>query len=139
MDANGNLLDWQNGTRIPASIGDGTSNTILFTERYGACGVFASGGNGGTAWAWWGFDPAQPNFAVSWGQPTSIGPLSLFQSRPTPFLTNCDPYRASSSHTGLIVAALADASVRTIANSISGTTWWWAVTANGGEVLGSDW
>ena len=37
------------------------------------------------------------------------------------------------------VVGLADGSVRTLAPSMSGDTWWAAVTPSGGEVLGSDW
>ena len=32
-----------------------------------------------------------------------------------------------------------DGSVRTLAPSMSGATWWAAVTPSGGEVTGSDW
>lgn len=146
VDGNGNLINWQGNNRIPAHISDGTSNTIMFTERLGTCGYYGNSppapntppdgvttfpaGSGGNVWNWWGFDSAQPCFAV-W----SIGPASVFQAQPRPPQSNCDVYRASSPHSGLIVAALADASVRTIGNAISGNTWWAAVTANGGEAL----
>ena len=45
----------------------------------------------------------------------------------------------SSAHTGGMNVALADGSVRFLSASMSGTTWWAAVTPSGGEVLGGDW
>ena len=56
-----------------------------------------------------------------------------------PFEGNCDPTRAATAHAGGMQVGLADGSVRTLAPSMSGTTWWAAVTPSGGEVLGSDW
>ena len=73
------------------------------------------------------------------GAPDAIGEGSIFQVRPTPFLGNCDPTRASTPHGGGILVGLADGSGRTLAPTMSGKTWWAAVTPAGGEVLGSDW
>ena len=47
--------------------------------------------------------------------------------------------RAQAPHTGTINACMADGSVRTLAPTMSGKTWWAAVTPREGEVLGSDW
>ena len=73
------------------------------------------------------------------GAPDAVGPGSKFQVQPTPYLGNCDPTRASTAHPGGMQVSLADGSVRTLAPSMSGTTWWAAVTPADGEVLGSDW
>jgi len=85
----------------------------------------------------------QPGFAIAnmvgRGAPDAIGPGSKFQVQPAPFLGNCDPTRASTPHAGGIQVGLADGSVRTLAQGMSGDTWWAAVTPRGGEVLGSDW
>ena len=143
VNAGGGLLDWNGGGRIPATITDGTSNTVMYAERYGNCGTYQSNalpgnGTGGNVWNWWGYDSAQPNFAVSWTS-TSIGPNSLFQVRPTPFKTNCDVFRASTPHDGGMTVGLCDASVRNISSSMSGTTWWTVCTASGGDIPGNDW
>src|SRR5262249_40278092 len=58
-DVFGNLQNYQGKTRIPTDITDGTSNTIMFTERYANAGYYGdlttnSPGNGGAAWAYWG-------------------------------------------------------------------------------------
>ena len=84
-----------------------------------------------------------PGFAIpalaSRGAPNVIGPKSIFQVDPDPFLGNCDPTRASTAHTSGMQVGLADGSVRTLAASMSGDTWWAAVTPKGDEVQGADW
>jgi prepilin-type N-terminal cleavage/methylation domain-containing protein len=150
----------QGKARIPADIPDGTSNTILHAEKYARCSnttMAPAFRDGGTAWAYCTSTffpwlpppmnlppkPFQPGFAiaalVARGAPNAIGPGSKFQVQPSPFLANCDPTRAATAHTGGIQVGLADGSVRTLAPSMSGETWWAAVTPRGGEVLGSDW
>src|SRR4029453_5052612 len=141
VDSAGNLTSWHGKNRI-VQIGDGTSNTIMLTERYGRCGVNTTyGGQEGNAVFWWGFDAAHPCL-VNTQAGNLIGPASVFVIRPAPFLqpsTACDPRRASSPHSGCILAGLADASVRTVSGGLSASTWWAAMTANAGDLLGSDW
>jgi prepilin-type N-terminal cleavage/methylation domain-containing protein len=149
----------QGRTRI-ADITDGSSNTILHAEKYARCTnttMVPAFRDGGATWAYcpapvfpwqpWPMTlpikPFQPGFCipafVALGAPDVIGPKSKFQVQPTPFLGNCDPTRAATAHAGGIQVGLADGGVRTLAPSLSGTTWWAAVTPSGGEVLGSDW
>ncbi len=150
VNAAGNVVGpflWDGAARISATFTDGTSNTILFAERFGTCGYYMNNtsfpaGSGGNVWNWWSTDSAQAAFAV--GVPGSfpaysIGPNSKFQVQPTPFLKNCDPFRPSSPHSGVMLVCLGDASVRNLGSAMSGTTWWAACTPNGGEVLGNDW
>jgi len=143
-----------------AAITDGTSSTILHAEKYARCTNTAmppAFRDGGTAWAYctalafpWQPPPMnppprafQPGFAIAalanLGAPNAIGPGSIFQAQPTPFLGNCDPTRAATAHPGGILVGLADGSVRSLSRGLSGRTWWWAVTPAGDEVLGSDW
>jgi hypothetical protein len=63
---------------------------------------------------------------------------------PFPFATNqsgaCVPGNvASSSHTAGIQAGMADGSVHLVAHGVSPQTWWYALTANYGDILGPDW
>jgi prepilin-type N-terminal cleavage/methylation domain-containing protein len=137
------------GKRRLLTITDGTSNTILYAEKYARCTSTRLALDGGNLWAYCAsgvFDlppPMEPPYKLYHpgfgGGPYTIGPGSRFQIRPTPFLGNCDPRRASTAHPGGMTVCLADGSVRTVAASMSGTTWWAAVTPSGGEVLGADW
>jgi prepilin-type N-terminal cleavage/methylation domain-containing protein len=142
VDANGNLITTEGSARMPASFPDGTSNTIMFAERYGTCGYYMNNtsypaGSGGTVWNWWGYlgsgDSAQPAFALF-----ATGPQN-FQVQPLPYQTKCNPFLASTPHTGAMQVALCDASVRGVSSSVSATTFWYACTPAGGETLGSDW
>jgi prepilin-type N-terminal cleavage/methylation domain-containing protein len=151
--AHGGIPGNPQGKARLASITDGTSNTILYAEKYARCTSTSIGLDGGSFWAYcaskdmdfpWPMDlpfkPYHAGFAISgyFGNPVPPGPGSKFQV-PTPFLGNCDPTRASTAHAGGMQVCLADASVRTLSPSMSGTTWWALVTPSGGEALGSDW
>ena len=45
----------------------------------------------------------------------------------------------STGHTGGIMVVLGDASTRLVTQAVSPTTWWYAATPAGGDVLGADW
>ena len=128
--------------RIPASLPDGTSNTILFAEVFGTCGW--SGDLSymyGSLWAdsnsvWRSAictnttykDPAAPGYA----------PCYKFQIKPN-WKTACDPSRAQSPHTAGINVGLGDGSVRFITAGISDVTWANACDPRDGNPLGNDW
>jgi type II secretory pathway pseudopilin PulG len=110
-------------SRFPASITDGTSNTIFFAQRYQTCNgdPCAWGYDGGTAWT--------PAFAyLNTGK---------FQARPSG--EGCDSSLAQGLHPEEIHVGLGDGSVRRVAATISPETWWSACTPAGGEILGTDW
>ena len=125
----GGPFPWEGEARIPGTFADGTSNTILFAEKYARCDAY------GSRWANMDTTKWQPTFAVF-----VTGPDSKFQLRPAPFTGSaCDPGRASSPHTGAIHICMADGSVRPVSSSISNDAWWWACTPASGEVLPHDW
>jgi prepilin-type N-terminal cleavage/methylation domain-containing protein len=134
-------VQWAGGpyNKYPASFSDGTSNTILFTELYGACSS--------TSGTWdWGtdiYDASGTSFDGN-GGPAVFGPAALFLIRvPSPSAYCSNPVTAvtvaTTPHTGGISVGLGDGSVRFVSQGISGVTWWSAMTPAGGEVLGPDW
>jgi hypothetical protein len=114
---------WQSYASIPVSFPDGTSQTIMFTEKYASCN------DGGTLWARGLPDSYSPTFGA-WSN-------HKFQVRPLAW--ECNPTLASTPYSGGITVVLADGSGRTVSAGISADTWWAACTPSGGEVLGSDW
>jgi len=119
----------------PASIQDGTSNTIFYTEKLrstfnctGCCNNYAD-----NFWPDWGPIISSQDC----GEPTGVAAMFQTACKGTP--SSCDGNRASSSHGTSITAALADGSVRNVSSNISPTTWWAAMTPSGGEVPGTNW
>jgi prepilin-type N-terminal cleavage/methylation domain-containing protein len=130
----GQITSWYAAPRIPATFQDGTSNTIMYAEKFGKCN------SAGSLWDRWCMDIWQPGFAISSFSANAIGPNSRYQLQPLPFTTAaCIPYLASTAHPGGTQVGLGDGSVRNLSSGVSGTTWWAACTPAGGEVLGSDW
>ncbi len=133
---------------IPGDFPDGTSNTILFTEKYARCGVAQNNGNeftGSTQWAdrfanysgaWIGFYPNPPAALT----PVNYGQNGMFQMNPNPWQSDaCKATIASTSHTGGIQVCLADGSVRNCAPSMSWQTWWKALVPDDGQPQAADW
>ena len=148
----------QQGT-IANVVRDGSSNTIMFAEKYAVCqsfhlnfvfpvalcgrmigdfqfrrATFADRDYVGCAED---FDEAVP---VTSGNPPvsrSSRPGLTFQVAPT--LEECDPGLAQTPHPGGMLVGMADGSVRTLSGRISETTYWALVTPRGREALGSDW
>jgi prepilin-type N-terminal cleavage/methylation domain-containing protein len=132
------------GRATIATITDGTSNTILFAEKYAKCltssgaPTFGPGTERGCLWAWWHSGYVYyPRFAWQTWWNTGAGPASKFQVRPMPFTganSLCDGARASTGHETMQVV-LADASVRSLARNMDPQTWWLLCTPQDGRVL----
>jgi hypothetical protein len=122
-------------SNIPGSFPDGTSNTILFSTKYGTCK------DGGSRYA---AAPDSP-FAAFFGQNAAkvsahpSDPTATFQDFPTPHECLTDPLMAQSMWNRYIMIALADASVRTLDSNVSPLTWNLALQPNDGLQLGDDW
>lgn len=142
------------GKKIPASFPDGMSNTILWTEKYGVCSPDGDGNDGGTQWAsrfepqtdpLIGYNVGTAGLAYGTNQPIQQGSVygtaGYFQVQPVPWLGagGCKPGIASTGHTGGILAALGDGSVRVCAKGMSANTWWMAIVPDDGNPLPSDW
>jgi type II secretory pathway pseudopilin PulG len=108
---------------IPGTFPDGTSNTIMYAERYQMCKVTPC------AWGYPGVYYWSPMFAhYSHGK---------FQLRPAQ--KECNPALTQTPHAAGLPVCLGDGSVRHLSNALSPETWWHACTPDGGEVFGSDW
>jgi prepilin-type N-terminal cleavage/methylation domain-containing protein len=145
--ANYNVFGWHNSsavpreTVIPASIPDGTSNTMFFTELYGTCGwtndlSFAYGSLWADANSVW--RPVVCTNVSNKNPASGYTNCLTFQVQPH-YLRNCDPARAQSPHTGGINVALGDGAVRFVSAGVSPTTWANACHPADGNPLGSDW
>jgi len=131
---NGQLTAWFGAARMPATFQDGTSNTIIWAEKYAMCN------SAGSLYARWPQDTWLPVFEASPFGGQAYGNASMFQLQPTPYLSgNCDPTRASTAHTGGMQVGLGDGSVKSLNQGLSNVTWYAACTPAGGEVLGSNW
>ena len=120
--------------RIPRDFPDGTSKSLVFTERYQLCpegygrnawlGTFARYPNGSSA----GDDvtPYNPFFALNklngTGANTMAEVLAFPQDAPKP--AECNPYTPQSGHPGALQFAAADGSVRRFnASTIDYAVW----------------
>src|SRR5262249_1304242 len=65
VDSRGNFEDWWASPRLPQTFRDGTSNTILFTEKMSVCGAPGGPYGGANAWAEGPAEEATPVFSVS--------------------------------------------------------------------------
>ncbi len=122
---------------IPRTIPDGTSNTIMFAERYMACGP--SGGS--VASFYWGETGGSCNREGGYG---GNGSTPGFYTLTTPqfgvpWNNGCNPCVLQGMFTGGIVVGLSDGSTRVVNSGISPTTWVAAIRPDDGTPLGSDW
>jgi prepilin-type N-terminal cleavage/methylation domain-containing protein len=148
VDSAGNFQDWWASPRIPQTFADGTSATILFTEKFTVCGQPGGSYGGANAWAEAPDEGTTPVFSVSRfpsaGSPPgaipATGPATHFQVRPFPYASNrCQYWVPQTARAGGILVGLADGSVRNVGGGVRPATWWAACTPAGGETLGDDW
>jgi prepilin-type N-terminal cleavage/methylation domain-containing protein len=146
---------WRSGNvvnpvaRIPATFLDGTSNTIVFAEKYQICGP-----NNNVAAFYYGetcLDCGSPgNYPWSCNRlnsnPVSVGSPPMFynsitlppQNKPIP-RQGCNPCMLQGMYPSGIMVGLGDGSTRLVNTAISQRTWALAVQPADGQVLGSDW
>jgi len=108
---------------IPRTFRDGTSNTIVFAERYQMCN--------GTPCAW-GYSSL-----YTWAPMFGYYTKGKFQNLPSQ--AECDPALPQSMQREGIHVALGDGSVRVVSENISSETWWNATDPADGNPLGPDW
>jgi prepilin-type N-terminal cleavage/methylation domain-containing protein len=108
---------------IPRTFTDGTSQTIVFAERYANCNGTRCGWNDMGALCF------RPQFAYF--------NTNSFQVAPT--LAECDSTQANSPHGKGMFVGLGDASVRFIASDLERKLYAAALTPAGGEADPRDW
>ena len=117
-------VDW-NAKRPLQQISDGTSNTVMFAEKYGTCGGNGSlWAHGNWNWPWMSMYAINVNGAPPQAKPT---------------VPNCDPTRPQAMSAAGCMVGICDGSVRIVSTNISAATWQNANYPNDGNVLGSDW
>jgi prepilin-type N-terminal cleavage/methylation domain-containing protein/prepilin-type processing-associated H-X9-DG protein len=141
--------DWNGYSKYPASIQDGTSNTIFLTDTYaGAQGNWQFD----QTLYWWDYNSFEtpPNSNGDCGGLNYYGTAFTPLVRPT--LSYCQQTitwtwgccasvcmcRATSPHPGGTNVAFGDGSVRLINQAVSGTTWFALCTPSGGDLPGND-
>jgi prepilin-type N-terminal cleavage/methylation domain-containing protein/prepilin-type processing-associated H-X9-DG protein len=141
------LASWINNMRL-TQITDGTSQTLMFAEKYARCDG-PTRTPGGTWWARGLYpneqppDGLSPDFAVPNGvlPGNCTGATAMFVLRPYPWLNGgtCVSCNASGSHATALNVCMADGSVRSLAPSMNPNTYWELCTTASGNILPSDW
>jgi prepilin-type N-terminal cleavage/methylation domain-containing protein len=152
--ANVMVFEPRGPANISAQIPDGTSNQVIFAERFRNCSTAPpTGGCTLPAWAWDtlvdGNDPWTSPTYGAWND--GIWQMNAggagFVDQPTqsiafqagPGAQACNWYVTQGGHTGAMQVALGDGSVRGVAPTMSTQTWLNANIPNDGNPLGSDW
>jgi len=132
-NANGTISNYEGLNRIPTHFSDGTSKTVLFAEKIGLATKIVAGA--GTLWARKNQQNSYlaPNFASHLTTASS----NSIQTRVTNF-ADVDSRLPSTFHVGLNVV-LADGSVRTVADTITASVWWSALTPAGSDGPSGEW
>jgi prepilin-type N-terminal cleavage/methylation domain-containing protein/prepilin-type processing-associated H-X9-DG protein len=142
---------WGNGySRFPASFRDGTSNTIFYAEHLRNVGGGSVNGVGPYNDGWfpdWRGTMYGPEYLGNYpsnpymGPTSTTGSVTTFQTNPVVvngFASNFVWYYAGTPHPGSINVAMGDGSVRAVANGVSPTSWWAALTPAYGDITGEE-
>jgi prepilin-type N-terminal cleavage/methylation domain-containing protein len=108
---------------IPRSFPDGTSNTIVYAERYQMCNGNPCG---------WGYSSL-----YTWAPMYAFYSKGKFQNAPTQ--QQCNPELPQAIDSAGIHVAMGDGSVRLVSERVSSETWYNATDPADGNVLGQDW
>jgi len=121
--------------RIPDTFVDGTSNTIVFMERYTACpmAMMAQGWQMGVC----GNPPSWPFYPGGMDTAATFPNLPLPQMAPS--MTMCDPTLVQSFYPAGIMVGLGDGSVRLVSSGVSQYSWNLALNPADGLTFDDSW
>ncbi|HWG45036.1 MAG TPA: DUF1559 domain-containing protein [Gemmataceae bacterium] len=118
--------------QIPATIPDGTSNTIAFGEKFCICHQYANGHQNQYEHIWNEDGETQ----TQWSPYVFVQQPPMFNAN---YNGNCQWYLYGTFSSAGVMVSLMDGSVRLISSGISSDTWAHALLANDGQPMGSDW
>jgi hypothetical protein len=135
--------------RIGRDFSDGTSKTIVFSERYVVCPTSDDGRNAwlGTVLNGIGGSPPSNKYDPFFGITSLLGPQESWGTgkfwvllpQDDPSINtgpgSCDALYLQSGHPGIVMATMVDGSVRAISVNVSPLTWKCLVVANDGEII----
>lgn len=151
--------DWVSYSYYPATIMDGTSNTIFFSETYsgGTYNQYPPEGPNLQLTLWW-WDYNSFETPTTHGVDCGGSSVAYWGQAYVPLIQPTLPYctsnfgtdgwggqfsycscRATSPHTGGINVSMGDGSTRFLGQGISGVSWFAACTPNYGDLFGPDW
>ncbi len=121
--------------RIPTTFSDGTSNTIVFMDRYTACpmAMMPQGWQMGMC----GNPPSWPYYPGGMDTPATFPNLPVAQMAPGP--NACDPTLVQSFYTSGIMVGLGDGSVRPVSAAVSPYSWNLALNPSDGMNFDDSW
>jgi type II secretory pathway pseudopilin PulG len=137
------VTERREGNNTLSVMRDGTSNTIVFTERYGTCGTSGDPNSSSTFGNLWSDSNSvwRPVFCVNqYSQdPNTAGYEACLKFQDAPnWQTQCESRRAQSPHSGGIHVGRGDGSVHFVSSGIEDRIWALACDPRDGTPLG-DW
>lgn len=141
---NPNTGSGEGGAILPGTFADGTSNTIMFGERYASYGTSYSGG--GPCTLLWGNSEKRWSPVMCRSTTSGYVPCAMFQAN-VDYKNATGPDQSTATlapggqalHELNMLVGLGDGSVRNVSSTLSPTTWQAACDPRDGVPLGNDW